>query len=76
MHFVPVNPLHSVQPASQDVTVIWVAPTTQHTAPPPSKFAQSAGCRHSQSMVPDAQAVPADWHVDGIDAPCGVSQQC
>lgn len=76
MHFVPVNPFHSVQPASHDVTVVLVAPTTQQTAPPPSKFAQSAGCRHSQSMVPDAHAVPGGWHADAVEEPCGVSQQC
>lgn len=76
MHFVPVNPFHSVHPASQDVTVILVAPTMQQTAPPPSKFAQSAGCRHSQSIAPDAHAVPGDSQVDGVEEPCGVSQQC
>ena len=76
MHLVPVNPVHSVHEAPQDEAVVVVA-VTQQTGPPPSKAAQSDGCKHSQSTEPvTGQAVPTGSHVDAMVEPEGTSQQC
>jgi hypothetical protein len=75
-HLVPVKPDHSVQVLPHDDSLVVVAPTMQQILPA-LLFAQSMVSEHCQSIEPvTGHAVPAATHVDGIDEPDGVSQQC
>jgi len=75
MHFVPVNPVHSVHAFAPHVTVVVVA-VMQQTGPPPSKAVQSIASLHSQSIDPVGHAVPAATQVDGGPEAEDASQQC